>query len=365
MDEFASIRHWTGERQSEDWQRQRGVVLGIGDDAALLDLAVPIEELIGPRELIMAMDTMVETVHFNEWTMADEDIGYKALAANISDIAAMGGLPLHALVSVSVPKSYGPERMRRLYDGLYACAERYGVAVVGGDTTSSPQHLVIAVTVTGTVEAGKALRRSGAKPGDAVVLTGPVGMSAAGLHLLLAQRERGVAAAAFDAASAEQQAGMLLRAHRKPAPSVRAGRMLLTRGTCHSLTDVSDGLASEAWEIAEASELSVTLWDQSLPRSGSMTAYANHVGVDPLEWMLYGGEDYVMLGTMDAADATATQAAFHAEGLPFYIIGVTEAGAPNVELIKHPTRATHAEAEAGTEIETQRIQIAKLGYNHF
>ncbi|MFX3636172.1 MAG: thiamine-phosphate kinase [Candidatus Pristimantibacillus sp.] len=365
MDEFASIRHWTDGRESEEWQRQRGVILGIGDDAALLDLTVPIEELTGPRELIMAMDTMVETVHFNEWTMADEDIGHKALAANISDIAAMGGLPMHALVSVSVPKSYGPERMRRLYDGLYACAERYGVAVVGGDTTSSPQHLVVAVTVTGTVEAGKALRRSGAKPGDAVVLTGPVGMSAAGLHLLLAQQADAASAELEAASAAEQHSMQLLRAHRRPAPSVRAGRLLLTRGTCHSLTDVSDGLASEAWEIAEASELSVTLWDQSLPRSGSMTAYANRVGVDPLEWMLYGGEDYVMLGTMDAADATATQAAFHAEGLPFYIIGVTEAGIPRVELVKNLASVTHEEEEAGTEMETQRVQIAKLGYNHF
>ncbi|MCM3630950.1 thiamine-phosphate kinase [Paenibacillus glycanilyticus] len=347
MDEFASIRHWTSGRQSESWQRERGVRLGIGDDAALVDPAAPIAGVSSPYEYVMAMDTMVETVHFNEVTMSYEDIGYKALAANISDIAAMGGVPLQALISVSVPRQLGPDPMRRLYDGLYACAGQYGVAVIGGDTTSSPQHLVVAVTVTGAVEAGKALRRSGAKPGDAVVLTGPVGMSAAGLHFLLAQQERGA-----DALAGER-AAQLVHAHRRPSPSVRAGRLLLARGTCHSLNDVSDGLASEAWEIAEASGLVVTLAEQRLPRSGSMAAYAGAAGVDPLEWMLYGGEDYVLLGTMEQSDAEAVQAAFHAEGLPFYIIGETSAGTPAVQLIRSTDRGE------------QKQPLAKRGYNHF
>ncbi|WP_336776312.1 thiamine-phosphate kinase [Paenibacillus sp. MMO-58] len=347
MDEFASIRHWTSGRQSESWQRERGVRLGIGDDAALVDPAAPIAGVASPYEYIMAMDTMVETVHFNEVTMSYEDIGYKALASNVSDIAAMGGVPLQALVSVSVPKQLGPEPMRRLYDGLYACAEQYGVAVIGGDTTSSPQHLVVAVTVTGAVEAGKALRRSGAKPGDAVVLTGPVGKSAAGLHFLLAQRERGA-----DTLAGERTA-QLVQAHRRPSPSVRAGRLLIGRGTCHSLNDVSDGLASEAWEIAEASGLAVSLFEQQLPRSGSMAAYAGAAGIDPLEWMLYGGEDYVLVGTMEHGDATASQTAFHAEGLPFYIIGVTSAGEPAVELIRVTDRGE------------LRQPLPKRGYNHF
>ncbi|WP_042170784.1 thiamine-phosphate kinase [Paenibacillus gorillae] len=342
MDEFASIRHWTADRQSAEWQRSRGVVLGIGDDAALVDSNFSISDIKGPYEWVMAMDTMVEGVHFADATMEEEDIGYKALAVNISDIAAMGGIPLHALISVSVPKSFGPERMRRLYDGLYSCAERYGVAVIGGDTTSSPQHLVVAVTVTGAVEAGRALRRSGAKPGDAVFLAGPpIGMSAAGLHGLFAQQS----------GLRVELPAALVQAHRRPEPGVRAGRILLERGTCHSLNDVSDGLASEAWEIAEASGLAILLHERKLPRSGSMASYASRAAVDPLEWMLYGGEDYALLGTIALSDAEAAQAAFHAEGLPFYIIGVTEAGEPGVSLI---------------EEETERaVQLAKRGFNHF
>ncbi|MFD1954155.1 thiamine-phosphate kinase [Paenibacillus thailandensis] len=355
MDEFASIRLWTERRQSAVWQAGRGVALGIGDDAALLDPALPAEGIEGPRHIVAAVDTMVETVHFTRRTMTDEDIGYKALAANVSDIAAMGGVPLHALVSVSVPKSYGPERVRRLYDGLYACAERYGVAVVGGDTTSSPEHLVVAVTLLGAVEAGGALRRSGARPGDAVVLTGPVGMSAAGLHWLLAQPAAGEGA--IDAAAAGEAAA-LVQAHRRPSPSVRAGRLLRARGSCRALNDVSDGLASEAWELAEASGLRIVLRERDLPLAGSMAAYARRIGASPLDWMLYGGEDYVLLGTVAAEDAEPLRDLFRQEGLPFFIIGETAAGEPGVDLV------TGGEGWSGTA-SARVIPLRKRGYNHF
>ncbi|MCA0756686.1 thiamine-phosphate kinase [Paenibacillus sp. N4] len=363
MDEFARIQHWTAGRQPEEWLRRRGVVIGIGDDAAAIDPAAAADGVAEPKRLLLAVDTMVETVHFKRSTMRDEDVGYKALAANVSDIAAMGGVPLHALVSVSVPPSYKPERMRRLYDGLYECAERYGVAVAGGDTTSSPEHLVVAVTVTGTVEAGRELRRSGAKPGDAVFVTGAVGMSAAGLHALLAQEGR---AAGTEAGEAEcdpaaaaaaivrscgldpAQAAALLLAHRRPGPSVRAGRLLLELG-CHSLNDVSDGLASEAWEIAEASGLRLVLEERRLPKSGSLAAYAAAAGVDPLDWMLFGGEDYALLGTMELSAAEAARSAFHAEGIPFFVIGHTEAAGTGVELIRA----------------NGRTKLKKQGYNHF
>lgn len=351
MDEFASIRHWTANRQPASWQRTRGVALGIGDDAAALDLGSAEVGITGERLLLLAMDTMVETVHFSELTMSDEDVGYKAMAANVSDIAAMGGVPLHATVSVSVPKSYGADRMKRVYDGLYACAERYGIAVVGGDTTSSPFHMVISVALTGAVEAGLELRRSGARPGDAVFVTGPVGMSAAGLHLL-----QGSAAARKKAVSdeiAQHQYGVLFAAHQRPKPSVLAGRLLLRSGVCHSLNDVSDGTASEAWEIAEASGLRLVLEERLLPKSGAMSAYAASVGARPLEWMLYGGEDYVLLGTAALEAVESLKAEFHQHGLPFYVIGGTEEGPPGVELI--PMSASGG----------YRVKVAKKGYNHF
>lgn len=361
LDEFASIHHWTAARQESKWQQRRGVITGIGDDTAVVDPASAEDGVAAPKRLLLAVDTMVETVHFKQSTMRDEDVGYKALAANISDIAAMGGVPLHALVSVSVPPSYSPERMRRLYDGLYECAERYGVAIAGGDTTSSPGQLVVAVTVTGTVEAGRELLRSGAKPGDAVFVTGAVGMSAAGLHALLAQEER-TGEKQFPADFSGQPEASIVLAHQRPCPSVRAGRLLLSRGSCRSLNDVSDGLASEAWEIADASGLRIILREALLPRSGSMAAYASRTGIDPLEWMLYGGEDYVLLGTMAAEDAEPMRAVFQQEGLPFFIIGETEEGEPGVELVRH----NQANAGQGRLSPSEkREKLKKRGYNHF
>ncbi|UVI31156.1 thiamine-phosphate kinase [Paenibacillus spongiae] len=357
MDEFASIRHWTDGRQAAERQRAQGVVIGIGDDAAVVE-APPGES--GALQWLLAVDTMVETVHFNSATMSEADVGWKALAANVSDLAAMGGVPRHALVSVSVPRSWEPARMRRLYDGLYACAEHYGVAVIGGDTTSSPAQLVVAVTAVGTVGAGKAISRAGAKPGDIVFVTGPVGMSAAGLHWLLAAGQSGDEAVPLAAAQAAGTAS-LVQAHRRPSPSVRAAQLLAARGTVTSLNDVSDGLASEAWEIAGASSVKLALRKSQLPVSGSLAAYAHSCGLDPLDWLLYGGEDYVLLGTISAEDAAPAKSAMAAEGMPMYLIGSVEPGEPGVDLIR---TADGSGGGAGRPKE-RREPIRPKGYNHF
>ncbi|MFF2886598.1 thiamine-phosphate kinase [Paenibacillus sp. NPDC057967] len=360
VDEFARIRYWTLGRQSADWQLARGVALGIGDDAAVLDFGSAQDGIIGERRQLLVSDTMVEQIHFAAHTMQDEHIGYKALAANVSDIAAMGGVPLHAVVSVCVPSSCGPDRMKRIYDGLYACAQQYDVAIVGGDTTSSPAHLVISVSLTGTVEAGKEIVRSGALPGDAVFVTGPVGMSAAGLHMLQAAVSEEPNRAAVDDSAYRS----LLSAHQQPVPSVLAGRLLLRSGLCHSLNDVSDGLASEAWEIAEASGLRIVLDEHSLPKSGNMSAYASRAGVNPLDWMLYGGEDYVLVGTMDARGEAAIKAEFQRHGLPFYVIGRAETGSPGVELNPLP-RGWDGSSNGAEKEKLPRMLLPKRGFNHF
>lgn len=353
MDEFASISYWTGQRALSKQQERRGVAIGIGDDAASVDLEAAADGVASPKRLLLTADTMVETVHFNDRTMREEDIGYKALAASISDIAAMGGVPLHALVSVSVPPAYGAERMRRVFDGLYECAERYGIAVVGGDTTSAPQHLVINVALTGTVEAGCELSRAGAKPGDAVFVTGTVGMAAAGLHVLLGKEQH--------SPLTHKELAPLIGAHRRPAPCIEAGRMLARSGACHALNDISDGLASEAWEIAEASGLRVVLRESALPRSGTMSKYASKAGANPLEWMLYGGEDYTLLGTMASEKAAALQQQFRAAGIPMFVIGSTEAGKPGVDLVQEEPHSPRG-AGSGT---AARMPLEKRGYNHF
>lgn len=366
MDEFKAISLWTSDRQSPGWQKKRGVHLGLGDDAASISITNEIDGISGEKNMLLVMDTMVETIHFNDITMADEDVGYKALAANVSDIAAMGGVPLHALVSVSVPPVYGPERMKRVYDGLYDCAARYGIAVVGGDTTSSPDKLVVAVTLTGSVEAGAELRRNGAKPGDKIFLTGPVGMSAAGLHLLL---KAGIGSSHNSSQHVlSDEYRNLVQAHRRPSPSVRAGRLLLASGACTSLNDVSDGLASEAWELAESSGLRLVLEEAHLPKSGSLASYGSRTGCSPLDWMLYGGEDYVLLGTVTESAANKAASLFREEGLPFYLIGTAELGEPGVELIPAEERSIGNGVVSGDGDgyrREYRRALHKKGYNHF
>jgi thiamine-monophosphate kinase len=365
LDEFSLIRLLT-EEKSKLYAGKKGIAVGIGDDAAVVDVPAG-------RQVVMSCDTMVQEVHFSASTMRDEDVGFKAMASNLSDIAAMGGEPQFALVALSVPRSYTSARLKRLYDGLYECADRYGVAVVGGDTTSSPSHLTVTVTIIGTVEAGKALLRSGAREGDALFVTGLLGGSAAGLHYLLA---RGKEMGGGDAGgNADAGAGMmdddksvnkgdadkplgaiphpyrpLVEAHCRPLPSVEAGRIFLRSGYCSALNDVSDGLASEAREIAEASQAGIELHATKLPMDASMTAYAREVGIDPLNWALYGGEDYCLTGTISPDGVEAVQRQCKEAGIPFHIVGTVTSRDRGVILqdVQGNTRAL----EAG-------------GYNHF
>lgn len=339
LDEFGLIRVWTEGRQSKDQLAKAGVSLGIGDDTAI---AAGSEG----QEWLLTMDTMVEEVHFRNDTMSEYDVGFKAITANISDIAAMGGLPKLALVSVSVPAQWDHQRMKLLYDGLYAGAEQYGVVIIGGDTTSAPQQLVVAVTLIGSVETGKAIRRNGAKPGQLLFLTGPTGLSAGGLHYLLARGS----GEPSSVSSQGQPPTRLIQAHQRPTPSVKAGRILLENGWGASLNDVSDGVASEAWEIAEASEVRLLVKESQLPISGELAKYAHENDINPLDWVLYGGEDYVLLGTVDKEHEPAMRECFRAEGIPLFIIGEVEAGNPDVVMV------TASGAYKN---------LAKLGYNHF
>lgn len=330
LDEFGLIRVWTEGRQSVEQLAEAGVTLGIGDDTAI------VADSPG-QEWLLTVDTMVEEIHFRNDTMSDYDVGFKALAANISDIAAMGGLPKHALVSVSVPAQWDDKRMSLLYDGLYACAEKYGVAIIGGDTTSAPQNLVITVTLVGIVEAGRAIRRSGARAGQLLILTGPTGLSAGGLHYLLNGR-------------VGDPPIRLIQAHQRPTPSVRAGRLLLEKDWGTSLNDVSDGVASEAWEIAKASNVKLLLNESQLPISGELAKYAHDNGINPLDWVLYGGEDYVLLGTVDREHVSIMRECFREEGIPLFIIGEVVSGMPEVVMTT---------ASGGNQ------PIAMRGYNHF
>ncbi|MPM77832.1 Thiamine-monophosphate kinase [bioreactor metagenome] len=256
------------------------VVIGIGDDAAVT--------LPTPRQLqLLTADMLVENVHFDLKTTAPWQLGYKALAVNLSDIAAMGGTPKHAVISIAIPKHLELEFIVGLYDGMKEICREFGVNIIGGDTVSSPHGLIINATVAGEVEPTNLVRRSGAQLGDVVVVTGTIGNSAAGLDLLTRGNWE-----EYDFA------WPLVTAHLTPRPQVKAGRALAKLGaTC--MDDISDGLASEVNEIASASGVGIVIREADIPLLPETIEAAGMFEKKAVDYALYGGEDFQLLFTIE------------------------------------------------------------------
>ncbi|SFF07655.1 thiamine-phosphate kinase [Bacillus sp. OV194] len=309
--------------------KQSSLIQGIGDDAALIKGSA--------LDQIVCLDTMVEGVHFTQSTLTPFHVGHKALAANISDIAAMGGIPLFYLVSISIPPSWEEGKLSQIYKGMAALAEEYDMDLIGGDTVSTKGPLVLSVTVLGQVEQGRKLLRSNAEPDDVVFVSGPVGDSAGGLSLLLERSHQG---------EFSTEEALLVKEHQLPLPHVGAGRILAKSNRRVALNDISDGVASEANEIAEASGVSITLFHDKLPKSAAIKHYPSKMQD---EWMLFGGEDYKLIGTMSPDAFPEVQAACEKAGICLTVIGRVTKGTPGVLLDK------------GTSVE----KLSKAGYNHF
>lgn len=333
QDEFSLIRQWTSRSNGQEGD---GLTVGIGDDAAVF---APTPAM----EVVACCDAMVETVHFLKETMNPSDIGYKAVISNVSDVAAMGGLARYALVSIAVSPQWSAKECEQIYDGIYEACEQYGVRLIGGDTVSAPDALHLSVTVLGEVEKGRAIRRSHALPGQVVFVTGHVGTSAAGLHLLLQQKDA--------PQSIPTEWRQLADAHQRPHAQVSAGRLLQASAACGALNDVSDGLASELWEIAEASRVTLLVDAVKVPVREDVRAYAMHVEKDPLDWAFYGGEDYQLVGTLaaDRVDAVARQ--FAEKGILFSVIGRVD--------------AKSEEPFVALSCDGKQKPLPKAGFNHF
>jgi thiamine-monophosphate kinase len=257
---------------------QRGdVILGIGDDAALLDMPAD-------RQLVAALDTLVEGRHFPA-DCAPASIGHRALAVNLSDLAAMGADPAWCLLALTLPRAE-PSFLQPFSDGLLALARRYGVALVGGDTTGGP--LSVSVQALGFVPPGTALRRDAGRAGDLLYVSGTPGDAAAGLALLQA-------AAAAGPADAQQQ--YLLQRFLYPEPRIELGRAL--RGLASACIDVSDGLVADAGKLAVASGCGAAIDAAQLPLSDALI---HAVGTEQaLLHALTGGDDYELCFTAPAA----------------------------------------------------------------
>jgi len=295
--------------------RPEGVVTAIGDDAAA---TTP----VAGELLLVTCDLLVERVHFLRAAISGLDLGHKALAVNLSDIAAMGGTAKDAYVSIPVPAGVELDYLDAIYEGMKALAGRFNVNILGGDTTASKTDLVLSLTVTGTVPAGQLLRRDGAKPGDAIVVTGFLGDSRAGLHGILKGRQ-----------PVGQAQNDLFLAHVRPWPHLAEGRWLAASGAVTAAIDVSDGLSSDIGHIARASRVGVLLEAGRLPVSPALAAFCADRQKDPVEQALAGGEDYVLACCIAADRIDALARAFADTcGRPLHLIGHTTAAAGRLEI---------------------------------
>jgi thiamine-monophosphate kinase len=250
------------------------VLLGIGDDAAAWQPS-------RSHRSIVTTDALVDGVHFSSARTSARAIGHRAMASNLSDVAAMGARPVLAVVALGVPADTEAEWILEAYRGLDALARRHGARVVGGDIVRAPV-LTFAVTVIGEVSPTRLRTRSGGRSGDVLALTGPLGASRAGLELLA--REAPVALEVREAA---------LRAHETPAPRLAEGRWLAASTNVHAMMDCSDGLSSDVARLAAASRLRAVVDD--VPVDPVAVAVACACAADPLAYALDGGEDFELL----------------------------------------------------------------------
>jgi thiamine-monophosphate kinase len=284
--------------------RPASVVVPSGDDAAAFTS--------DPSQLILlTTDMLVEGVHFLRHAISAPDLGHKALAVNLSDIAAMGGSPREAFISVAVPEDCTVDYLEEIYAGMWALAAEHQVNILGGDTTFSRRDLVINVALTGSVAENELLRRDAARPGDLIAVTGTLGESRAGLHLI----QKGL-----PVDTKAQQ--LLLQAHHRPRPHLAEGRFLAASGAVRAAMDVSDGLSSDLGHILDQSGVGALIYANRLPISAPLLDFCRDNGIDPVQHALAGGEDYVLLCTLDPDKSAALAKGYEdAFGTPLRVIG--------------------------------------------
>ncbi len=278
------------------------VVLGIGDDAAVV---------VPPRgKLVATVDTLVEGVHFDLAYTNPHELGHKALAVNLSDIAAMGATPLYALVSVGLKQSTTEHFVEETYRGIRQLAKRFSVDIIGGNTVQSPNSTVIDITVIG--EAPKSyFSRTGAKVGDLIAVTGHLGSSAAGLNCLKRLGRHNL-----------DVFKPLVQAHLMPEPKVKEAQALLATGAVTSMIDISDGFARDLHHLTEGSKVGALVDETQLPVGEVTKRAAEVVGGNYRNWALFGGEDYELLFTFSAKKLSAVKKAL---GKKFFLVGAVQA----------------------------------------
>ena len=286
-----------------------GVRRSIGDDAAVLDPTPG-------TALIATTDLLLEDVHFRRRWAEPSDIGWKAMAVNVSDIAAMGATPRWALVALACRESTGPDEIEAFYEGALALCDAHDVVIVGGDTSSSPGGWTVNVTVLG--EAVAPVLRSTARPGDVIAVTGSLGRAGAGLAVLEREAPPDVPSAVL---------AELTDAHLRPRPRVIEGRWLAGAGGLTAMMDLSDGLATDLPRLVTESGTGATVRLHQLPVAPSVRALAAALDQDATAWATGGGEDYELLVTCEHSAFERLRAGLAAaSGIALTAVGEIEGG---------------------------------------
>lgn len=297
---------------------------GIGDDCAVIPWG-------DDKSLVVTTDLLVENVHFLRDRITPYELGYKSLAVNLSDIAAMGAKPVATFLSIGLPSDTVEVEW---CDAFFEGYRSFGVPLLGGDTTSSPEGIVINITVLGMAANSCIKRRNDARAGDMIAVTGPLGDSAAGLRAILQNIPN------------DSDITELIGRHHKPRPHLAEGEWLGAQKGVHAMMDISDGVASDLLHILRASSLAATISANDIPVSPLLQKTAARLGWNAWEMALTGGEDYVLLLTADPARINDLQKQFAERfGSQLYVIGECRTGQP--------------------EINYQGIDCQLTGYKHF
>lgn len=289
LGEFGLIEHLTRNIELQN----ASSVLGVGDDAAVVDHF--------GRQTVLTTDLLLEGVHFDLIYTPLKHLGYKSVIANLSDIYAMNAVPTQILLSIGISNRFSVEALDEFYEGVYAACEKYGVDLVGGDTTSSQKGLVISVTAIGEVAPGNFVKRSTARPGDLLCVSGDLG--AAYVGLLFLEREKKIflesPGVQPDLEGESYVIGRLLKPEaRKDIIAFFAENKILPT----SMMDISDGLSSEILHICKESNCGCVLYEDKIPVSEEMRNAAFKFEIDPTACALSGGEDYELLFTVAQSD---------------------------------------------------------------
>jgi thiamine-monophosphate kinase len=299
--------------------RSSQVKVGIGDDCAVY------RPRPGYLE-IASSDALIEKVHFDLQTTTPEQLGRKAIAVNASDIAAMGGVPRLALISIAIPKTLPVKFLDRFYKGINQSCLNYQMELAGGDTVASPRHLCINITIIGEVSQKRCFLRTGARPGDRIFVTGTLGDSALGLRLLQSPRKKWL--------GSRKVRKLLEETHQDPtARVIESGLLAKSKARVTSMIDVSDGLIQDLRHLLKTDNLGADLERNLLPESQALSQVCSLNQLNPLDYILSGGEDYELLFTLHADDVRKLKRQFSHAHAQVSCIGEVTATPGSIRLI--------------------------------